>query len=152
MQPGWVGTARLIHHPTPPQWRAMPPNRVALLAGAIIGFMKLPDLERAFVRPEKITRYLLSENHPVGRHKARFFSSFGFSLSSWRQLETALLNHATQHEVAQVEATPFGTAYTVDGPLPAPDGRAPQVRTVWFAETSQTAPYFVTAYPITRAR
>lgn len=31
--------------------------------------MKPPDLERAFVRPEKITRYLLSEAHPVGRYK-----------------------------------------------------------------------------------
>lgn len=30
--------------------------------------MKPPDLERAFVRPEKITRYLLSEAHPVGRY------------------------------------------------------------------------------------
>jgi hypothetical protein len=130
----------------------MPPNRVTLFVGAIIGFMKLPDLERAFVRPEKITRYLFSEAHPVGRHKARFFSSFGFSSSSWRQLETALLGHAAQHEVAQVETTPFGIAYAVDGPLPTPDGRAPQVRTVWFVETGQTAPYFVTAYPIRRAR
>jgi len=53
--------------------------------------MKLPNLERAFVRPEKITRYLLSVDHPVGRHKARFFIDFGFSLSFWQQLETALL-------------------------------------------------------------
>ena len=130
----------------------MPPDRVALFAGAIIGFMKLPDLERAFVRPEKITRYLLSEAHPVGRHKAKFFSSFGFSSSSWRQLEIALPGHAAQHEVARVETTPFGTAYAVDGPLATPDGRAPQARAVWFVETGQTAPCFVTAYPITRAR
>jgi hypothetical protein len=123
---------------------------VALSARTIMDFMKLPDLERAFVRPEKITQYLLSENHPVGRHKAKFFSNFGFSLSSWRQLETALLNHARQHEVVQMEATPFGFSYAIDGPLPTPDGRAPQVRTVWFVETSQTAPYFVTAHPVKR--
>ncbi|MBK8753255.1 MAG: hypothetical protein IPL99_17200 [Candidatus Competibacteraceae bacterium] len=114
--------------------------------------MKLPDLEPAFVRPEKITRYLLSEEHPVGRHKAKFFSRFGFSLPLWRYLETALLNHAIQHDVAQVETTPFGTSYMIDGPLLAPDGRAPQVRTVWFMETGQTTPYFVTAYPVKRAR
>ncbi len=114
--------------------------------------MKLPDLEHAFVRPEKITQYLLSKNHPIGRHKARFFLSFGFSLLSWRQLETALLNHAAQHEVAQVEATPFGLSYVIDGLLPTPDGRTPQVRTVWFMETGQTAPYFITAHPLKRAR
>lgn len=113
--------------------------------------MKLPNLERAFVRPEKITQYLLSENHPVGRHKVKFFLSFGFSSSSWRRLEIALLTHAKQHEVAQVQATPFGVSYAIDGPLPTPDGRAHQVRTVWFVETGQTAPYFVTAHPLKRA-
>lgn len=114
--------------------------------------MKLPYLERAFVRPEKITRYLLSEDHPVGRHKAKFFSNFGFSLLSWRQLETALLDHAALHEVAEVEETSFGVSYMINGPLPTPDGHAPQVRTVWFVETGQTSPYFVTAYPIKRAK
>ena len=114
--------------------------------------MKLPHSERAFVRPEKITRYLLAEDHPVGRHKANFFISFGFSLSSWHRLETALLQHASQHEVAQVETTPFGVSYAIDGPLPTPDGRNPQVKTVWFMETGQTVPYFITAHPLKRAR
>lgn len=115
-----------------------------------MGFMKLPNLECAFVRPEKITEYLLSENHPVGRHKAKFFFSFGFSLSSWRQLESALLIHLNQYDVSQIEATPFGTSYIIDGPLQTPDGRVPLMRTVWFIETGQTAPYFVTAYPLKR--
>jgi hypothetical protein len=114
--------------------------------------MKLPNIESAFIRPEKITQYLLSENHPVGRHKAKFFLGFGFTLLSWRQLETALLQQASQYEVAQVEATSFGVSYAIDGPLPTPDGRDPQVRTVWFMETGQTAPYFITAHPLKRAR
>ena len=114
--------------------------------------MKLPNLERAFVRPEKITRYLLSEDHPVGRYKAMFFLGFGFSLSSWQQLETALLQHASQYEVAQVETTPFGVSYAMDGPLLTPDGQTPQVRTVWFMETGQNAPYFITAHPLKRVR
>lgn len=114
--------------------------------------MKLPNLENAFVRPEKITQYLLSENHPVGRHKAKFFLSFGFSLSFWRQLETALLQHAARHEVAQIETTPFGVSYVIDGLLLTPDERAPPVRTVWFIEIGQTTPYFVTAHPLKRAK
>jgi hypothetical protein len=114
--------------------------------------MKLPNLERAFVRPEKITRYLLSEDHPVGRHKARFFLGFRFSLSSWQRLETALLQHASQYEVAQVETTPFSVSYAIDGPLLTPDRRNPQVKTVWFMETGQNAPYFITAHPLKRAR
>ena len=114
--------------------------------------MKLPNLERAFVRPEKITRYLLSGDHPVGRHKARFFLDFGVSLSAWQQLETALLQHASQYEAAQVETTPFGISYTIDGSLLTPDRRNPQVKTVWFMETGQNAPYFITAHPLKRAR
>lgn len=137
----------------PPKWETVPaPCGRGVRWGAIIGFMKLPDFEHAFIRPEKITRYLLSTDHPVGRHKAKFFLSFGFSLPLWRHLETALLNHAAQHDVAQMEVTPFGVSYSIDGSMPALDGRAPEIRTVWFVETGQTTPYFVTAYPIKRAR
>ena len=114
--------------------------------------MKLPNLERAIVRPEKITHYLLSETHPVGRHKAKILMDFGFSVQSWQALEEALRRHARQHEVTHVAATPFGSAYTIDGPLEAPDGRAPRVRTVWFVETGQLVPYFVTAYPLEKVK
>lgn len=114
--------------------------------------MKLPNPDRAFVRTRKITHYLLSESHPVGRHKAKFFRGFGFSLLSWRRLETALLEHAARYEVAQVEKTPFGFSYAIDGPLLTPDERNPQVRTVWFIENGQTIPYFITAHPVKRAQ
>ncbi|MBK5966906.1 hypothetical protein CCR95_23255 [Thiocystis minor] len=114
--------------------------------------MKLPNLERAFVRPEKITQYLLSETHPVGRYKARFFIGFGFSLASWQRLETALMQHPAQYEVVEIASTPFGVSYAIDGPLLTPDGRNPQVKTVWFLETGQIAPYFITAHPLKRAK
>ena len=114
--------------------------------------MKVPNLERAIVRPEKITHYLLCETHPVGRHKAKFFMDFGFSAQSWQALEEALRRHARQHEVAHVAATPFGSSYSIDGPLETPDGGAPRVRTVWFVETGQLVPYFVTAHPLEKVK
>lgn len=114
--------------------------------------MKLPNLEHAIVRPEKLTQYLLSQTHPVGRHKAKFFEGFGFSPQSWGQLEAALRRHALQHEVTQVNMTPFGSSYEIEGPLETPDGRAPHVRTVWFVETGQVVPYFVTAHPLEKAK
>ena len=110
--------------------------------------MKLPNIENAFIRPEKITKYLLSNNHPDGQYKARFFCSFGFSLAAWQKLETALLQHAFQHEIAQKKTTPFGVSYTIEGYLQTPNGRFPEVRSVWFIETGQITPYFVTAYPL----
>jgi hypothetical protein len=47
-----------------------------------------------------------------------------------------------------VEETPFGTSYSVEGSLSAPDGRMPQVRVIWFIETGQHLPHLVTAYPL----
>lgn len=97
--------------------------------------MKLPNVGAAVVPRAKIVEYLLSPVHPTGRHKARFFGQFGFSLGAWQNLAAALRRHATEHELSIVEDTPFGTRYIVEGPLPAPDGRAPVVRSVWFIET-----------------
>ncbi len=39
--------------------------------------MNLPDAGQATVDRGKITKYLLSEEHPAGRSKAFFFRHFG---------------------------------------------------------------------------
>lgn len=38
--------------------------------------MKLPDKEKAYIPLLKIKDYLLSETHPIGKSKAKFFRSF----------------------------------------------------------------------------
>ena len=110
--------------------------------------MKLPNLEAAAVPEEKISGYLLSATHRDGRHKAAFFLGFGFAVQAWQTLAAALLKHASEHEVAKVENTPFGTRYVVEGTIETPGGRTPSVRSVWFLEDNQDAPRFVTAYPL----
>jgi len=110
--------------------------------------MKLPHVDKCQVKPEKITAYLLSESHPSGRHKAKFFSGFGFSPANWQQLSQALLQHAEEHAIASVEPSSFGIRYVVEGRLRSPDLRNPFVRSVWFIEKNSTMPYFVTAYPV----
>ena len=110
--------------------------------------MKLPNVEAAVVPEEKITGYLLSTTHRDGRHKAAFFLGFGFAANAWQTLAAALLKHAAEHEVAKAESTPFGTRYVVEGTIETPDGRTPRIRSVWFLDTNQDAPRFVTAYPL----
>ena len=107
--------------------------------------MKLPDAQLAFVESEKITGYLLNAAHRYGASKARFFAGFGFGAAA---LADALLEHGRRHEVAQVKETPFGPRYEVEGELPAPDGRAPRVRTVWQVDAGEIAPRLITAYPL----
>ena len=109
--------------------------------------MKVPRCDEAVVAPEKITDYLLAENHPLGRHKAAFFGRFGYSVETGRALAEALRRHAAAHDVAKREATPFGMRYTVEGPMATPDGRNPGVCGVCFVEAGTDIPRFVTAYP-----
>src|SRR2546422_989386 len=109
--------------------------------------MKLPNYDKAIVPREKIVDYLLSPTHRDGRSKAAFFSSFGFSAEAWQTLAEALRRHAAAHEVAKIEASPFGTRYVIEGWLDAPDGRLPLVRVIWFIETGTEMPRLATAYP-----
>jgi hypothetical protein len=110
--------------------------------------MKLPNAERAVVPSRKITHYLLSTAHRDGQHKATFFRGFGFRLEAWETLASALLNHARTHEVTEVVPTPFGQNYVVEGSLPAPDGRSPNVRAVWFIANREEIVTLATAYPL----
>ena len=55
-------------------------------------------------------------------------------------------------DVVATDETPFGTGYTVEGALLAPDGRTPRVRVVWFIETGEVVPRLVTAYPLKEAK
>lgn len=85
-----------------------------------------------------------------GWHKATFFTRFGFSVNSWRLMASALLAHAEKFEVTSIDDTEFGTRYTIEGELEAPDGRKPIVRVVWFVEKGEDRPRLVTVYPVHR--
>jgi hypothetical protein len=52
--------------------------------------MKLPAAERAVIEPAKIRDFLLSTAHPVGRFKAPFCASLGYTSANWRRLDEDL--------------------------------------------------------------
>lgn len=52
------------------------------------------------------------------------------------------------HDVTAVKTTRYGTSYTVEGPLRSPDGRDPNVRTIWMLRSGETVPRLVTAIPL----
>ena len=112
--------------------------------------MKFPYSDRLEISQTKVVQYLLSSTHRAGRGKARFFSAFGFQVSSWETLAQALQQHAKDNLVFHSEETPFGTRYVIEGPLVAPNGRELQIRTVWFIDRGSVTPRFVTAYPLKR--
>jgi Domain of unknown function (DUF6883) len=93
----------------------------------------LPYATKARVERRKVVEYLLSFSHPDGSSKARFFSRFGFRMEEWEVLARALRKHGSRH--------------SVDGPLETPDGRNPEVRTVWILAKRSRAPRLITAHP-----
>lgn len=110
--------------------------------------MILPNREKAFIQSKKIIDYLLSETHPSGRSKSRFFKMFGFDKSNPEVLEQFLLKIAQTFEVKSEEVTSHGKKYIIDGILYTPLGRYVSIRTVWIIENDDARPRFVTAYPI----
>jgi hypothetical protein len=110
--------------------------------------VKLPNAQWAVVAEQKITGYLLNPAHPAGGSKAHFFLRFGFSAADWRELAAALVRHAQENEVAEMEQTRHGVRYVVDGPLKAPGGRVLNIRCAWYIDTGSETPRFVTAHPL----
>lgn len=110
--------------------------------------MKLPNSKNAIISREKLTKYLLSETHPVGGAKARFFRKLGFNESNAEKLEKALLKIARAAHVKEERKFTYGINYSIDGIINTPSGKRVRITTVWFAETSNSSPRFVTAYPV----
>ncbi|MEW5931865.1 MAG: DUF6883 domain-containing protein [Gemmatimonadota bacterium] len=100
----------------------------------------LPGAESALVPAPKLSGYLLSPTHPVGRAKARFFRRLGFDESSVQELVRGLLAIARSEPVSEVVGSPFGTKYIVDGMLHGPGGGHARVRTVWIVERADERP------------
>ncbi len=108
--------------------------------------MGLPHSQKARIDPRKISDYLLSTIHPVGRHKQRFFVAVGFSHDQPEDLVAALRRVAREGMLRDETATRYGTKYIVDGWLVAPIGRV-GIRTVWIVPEGSLVPQFVTAFP-----
>lgn len=109
--------------------------------------MRLPNGEQAFIPPEKLTGYLLSDTPPSGQSKARFFRSLGFTPAHADLLAEQLCEVARSTDGAVLSSSPHGQKYSLVGTIVAPDGRRARVQTVWIIEPDDERPRFVTAYP-----
>jgi hypothetical protein len=80
----------------------------------------------------------------------RLDSSFGLDSApkKWKTFARALRQHGKDHDVSASIESRHGTRYSVDGALKTPDGRNPNVRTVWVLAKRSKSPRLVRAYPI----
>ena len=110
--------------------------------------MDLPGADQAVVGPEKIRDYLLSASHPIGRFKAAFFRSLGYSAAEWRRLEVDLRKIASAGDATRGQQSTYGTKYEVRGMLGVDPRRVAEVVTIL---ADETVPRFLTAFPGRRA-
>jgi hypothetical protein len=109
--------------------------------------LQLPNRENAYIQPQKITGYLLSESHSVGKSKAKFLREVGFNETSVNLLEQELLTLARFQEVAESSSTSHGKKYVIVGLINTPFDRQVTVLTVWIIDAGEVNPRFVTARP-----
>jgi len=109
--------------------------------------LQIPNADRAVIDPAKLHAYLLSHSHPIGRFKAPFFLSLGYSSENWRQLEADLRSQHLSQDATADERTPYGRKYAIRATLIGPSGRSAEVVSVWVVRTGETFARFVTAYP-----
>jgi len=94
-----------------------------------------------------LTDYLLSETHPIGRWKAKFFRALGFDESNVNLMLDGFKKIAHSEDVVEVTSSAHGTKYVVEGSLLTPEEDHVYVKTVWIIDKDQDIPRFVTAYP-----
>lgn len=108
--------------------------------------MKLPNGNSAIIEMVKLSGYVLSPVHPVGRHKARVFqSALGLTLADAEELRDMLRDAAEGAEATPGNADEFGIRYIIDFERERNDRRA-TIQSSWILRTGETSPRFLTCY------
>lgn len=109
--------------------------------------MRLPNADLAEIDPQKLQGYLLSQTHPVGRFKARFFAALGYSAERWFEFEADLRRQHLTQDATAGQSISEGQFFTIRAILKGPNGQSAVVLSVWFVAAAGGVPRFVTAYP-----
>lgn len=104
------------------------------------------DPTKALITSEKLTGYLLSKTHPIGRYKSAFFLGLGFTSDEPAVLAAALKALLTT-AAEPGEVTEFGQKVLARGPILGPNGQSGRVLAVWIILSGEEQLRFVTAYP-----
>ena len=108
--------------------------------------MKLPTGDVAIIEIAKIRDYCLSVTHPIGKHKARVFSSvLGMTAAHVEELLAALATAARDENADTGVADEYGTRYIIDFELKYGE-RSADIRSCWIIRTGESVPRFVTCF------
>jgi len=95
---------------------------------------------------DKVQKYLLNPNHPVGGPKCRLFLQFGFAIDRPEVLVASLFVHLNEG-TRETVASRFGDRIVCRGPLQTPAGETPFAISVWSVDDREKQEFsLITAY------
>lgn len=114
--------------------------------------MKLPYRRRAFIPPEKVKNYLLSQTHHKGKYKAAFFQRLGFDETNKDLFEKSLLKIAHANDVTDIRdivknGIYYGKSYEITGIIGV-KGRTAMIKSAWKILKNKRKPSLVTVSPM----
>ncbi|HXL56198.1 MAG TPA: hypothetical protein VN958_08080 [Chitinophagaceae bacterium] len=108
--------------------------------------MLLPNADKAIIKTEKITDYVLNFEHFEGKNKARVFAS---ALDLKKENADYLINAIKEailiNNAIKQSASAFETKYVVDFELTF-ENKTARVRTAWIIENEDEIPRLTTCY------
>ncbi len=108
--------------------------------------MKLPDGDRAFIDPGKLTDYCLNRDHDDGKHKAALFEELlGISLENTDKLVEMLERAARESDAVVGRQDHYGQRYVIDFQAQGTSGPL-VLRSAWIIRAGETFPRLVTCY------
>jgi hypothetical protein len=108
--------------------------------------MLLPNYQQATIDLQKLRNYVLNENHPVGKYKAKVFKAVLFITSEDAELlRTKILEKLSLSEAMEKSSDNYGKRYTVDLIIRNLDREA-VVRTAWIILKQESTPKLITCY------
>ena len=108
---------------------------------------RLPNADKAIIEDSKLTEYILSPVHPIGRFKAAFFRRLGYTLTNREAFEQQLKKLALSENISKTEDIYYGKKYIIKGEIESQSGKSVKVITVWVILKDEDIPRFVTVYP-----
>lgn len=109
--------------------------------------MTLDGHDTVVIAEPKVREYLLSDTHPVGRFKAAFLRTLGFSAERWRELDVAIREQLVSPEVVAGQPSIHGSKFETHALLQGPNGRVAPVVVVWIVYPGDPRRHLVTLYP-----
>jgi hypothetical protein len=109
--------------------------------------MKLPNPERAIIG-DKLERYCLNFDHPVGKHKALLFQKrLGIILANKKILENALLRAIRENEAILYKEDSWGIHSDVKFFLETEWGSS-RMLSSWILRVQEDFPRLTNVYPV----